>query len=319
MRIATFGDINVDVILSVDRLPSPGEEVFSTSRTEILGGSAVNTGVVLSRLGHDVSVMGATGGDDPGRRALSWLEALGISTHLTSKTDTHPTAMNTILVTPDGERTMIGARGANVTYPGSPGWDRDIDWLHFSGYALREGAQLETALDAIEVATHSGIRTSLDVPMGVGSQVGEAVSERLGAFTLVAGSRLSLSEVTKSERPVDSLVSSGVGRVAVTSGPDPLLLANHEGEVRVTPPRVEPVDATGAGDALMAGLIAASLASLELGPSAVLGALAGAAATLVPGASETLANADIWRFLLEPSQWTDAKADWVSAVSTLIG
>ncbi len=318
MKIAAFGDINIDVILNVDRLPRLGEEVFSSQRSEMLGGSAANTATVLYRLGHEVTVMGAVGTDPSGALALTTLERIGISNEFASRSSKLATAMNTILITPDGERTMIGARGANVAYRNVPGWESGLEWLHVSGYALMEGAQQKSALESIQTASELGIKLSIDVPNGVGIRVRNLIEAHLADFSIVAGNGISLREVTGSDHPVEGLIDSGVSRVAMTSGADPLIMADRVSRISLTPPRVDPVDATGAGDALIAGLIAATLSGLEIGPSAVIGAAAGAAATLVVGASQTLAEPGTWDHLLTSELWTDAESGWLRQASEFV-
>jgi sugar/nucleoside kinase (ribokinase family) len=318
MRVVTYGDINIDVVLDVDDLPSRGSEVFSTRRRELLGGSAVNTAVVLTRLGFESAVMGAVGDDDAGHRALYQLGSIGVDTDLTAVSQTRHTAMNTILVTPDRERTMIGARGANVTYRARPDWHQGVDWLHLSGYALMEGSQQTGALEVLDTAQREGIPASLDVPVGVGSRISHLVADRLGSLRLVAASRASLEEVTGSASPVETLVEDGTSRVAVTSGADPVTLASPGGEITLTPPAVDVIDTTGAGDAFVAGMVAASLSGFDPGPSALLAAAAGAAATLVPGASNTLADPSIWSDLLATQRWTDADPAWLEKIRTFV-
>lgn len=318
MKIAAFGDINIDAVLDVDRLPALGDEVFSTRRQELLGGSAVNTAVVLSRLGLESAVMGAVGDDDAGHRALYQLGAIGVDTDLISVSQIHPTAINTILVTPDRERTMIGARGANVTYEAASEWEKGAAWLHVSGYALLEGRQQQSALTVMETAAGEGLPVSLDVPVGVGERIRDPVSDRLSTLRIISGSGQSLSEITGSTQPARTLVERGVTLVAMTSGAEPLKLIDSDTETAVTPPRVDPVDVTGAGDALMAGLIAADMASLESGPMAVLAAAAGAAATLVSGASDTLADTETWGYLLSADRWSDAAPAWLATVSSFV-
>lgn len=313
MRIAAFGDINIDVVLNVDRIPMLGEEVFSTRRTELLGGSAVNTSVVLSRFGHEVAVMGAVGDDEAGDRALSMLQNAGVGIDLAARSARWPTAMNTVLVTPDGERTMIGARAANISYVPMPGWQQGVEWLHISGYALMEEPQRGSARHCLDLAWRSDIPTSLDVPTGVGDAIASIIGEYLGEFALVVGSLGSLGEVAGSPDPERDLLDAGVTRVAVTSGADPFLLVTARERVTVTPPRVESIDATGAGDALVAGVISASLAGLGLGPSATIAAAAGAAATLVPGASTTLADPKAWEDVLDGTLWADGDSGWLES------
>lgn len=317
MKIAAFGDVNIDVVLDVEDLPVKGGEVFSTRRRELLGGSASNTAVVLSRLGFESAVMGAVGDDDAGRRALYGLGTADVSTDLVSVSETHPTAMNTVMVTPDGERTMIGARGANVYYTPDPGWREDVDWLHVSGYSLMEGLQQRSALDVIAAARERSIPCSLDVPVGVGAKIWSLLSGLLDGFRVVSGSQHALDEFTDSSDPV-AVLAGGPAMIAVTSGADPLLVVAGEKRINLTPPAVHSVDVTGAGDAFAAGLIAAGLSELEPGPTAVLAAATGAAATLGPGASGTLADREVWSYLLDDDRWPDADPSWLAVVRTWV-
>lgn len=318
MVIATLGDINIDTVIDVDDMPRRGGEVFSTRRQEMLGGSAVNTAAVLTRLGLRSTVMGAVGDDDAGRRALTQLRSVGVGTDLTSRSQTHPTAMNTILVTPDRERTMIATRGANVVYTAPPDWHEIIDWLHVSGYAFMEGDQQESAMAVLESANRRGIPTSLDVPLGLGERIRHLIADELANLHIVSGSRSALSEITDSTDPVKQLIGSGTLQVAMTSGVDPMVVAGTVGEITLTPPVVDAIDVTGAGDAFVAGLIAATVAGLDPGPSAVLAAATGAAATLVSGAAETLADPEVWAYLLSPERWSDADPRWLDEVRAFV-
>lgn len=311
MRVAAYGDVSIDVVLEVPDLPAPGGEVFSSLRLELLGGSAVNTAVVLTRLGLDSVVMGAVGEDEAGYRALHLLASEGVDTAQMSVSRAHPTAMNTVLVTPDGERTMIGARGANAHYTAMPGWDEGVDWLHVSGYALMEGSQQGSALEAMDTAAEKSIPCSLDVPVGVGERIRGLVADRLSGLRVVTGSRRALAELTDGGDPIENLAVGSV-QVAVTSGSEPLLLARGREMVSLTPPLVDAVDVTGAGDAFAAGLIAGAVSGLEVGPAAVLAAATGAAATLLSGASGTLADGDVWSDLLDEWRWTDADPSWLT-------
>lgn len=312
-RIATFGDINIDVILDVDDLPRRGDEVFSTGRRELLGGSAANTAVVLRRLGFPVTIMGAVGDDEPGRQALRRLAALDVDTDRVVVSKTHPTAMNTVLVTPDHERTMVGARGANVHYTGDADWPSDVDWLHVSGYALMEGPQRVSAVGVLDEALEAGLPCSLDVPVGVGGKIRETISGQLSGLRLLSGSRPGLEQLTGSGEPMERL-RGGPDVVAMTAGDGPLSLFWHGNQVRLTPPRVDVVDVTGAGDAFIAGLIAADITGLDPGPAAVLAAVTGAAATVTSGASRTLSERAIWPSLLDADRWMEADPSWLDAV-----
>lgn len=61
----------------------------------------------------------------------------------------------------------------------------------------------------------------------------------------------------------DALIAAGVGRVVITAGGEGALMAFGTERVRFVPPHVEVANATGAGDAFMAGLVYATLAGMD--------------------------------------------------------
>lgn len=170
----------------------------------------------------------------------------------------------------------------------------------------------------LESANRRGIPTSLDVPLGLGERIRHLIADELANLHIVSGSRSALSEITDSTDPVKQLIGSGTLQVAMTSGVDPMVVAGTVGEITLTPPVVDAIDVTGAGDAFVAGLIAATVAGLDPGPSAVLAAATGAAATLVSGAAETLADPEVWAYLLSPERWSDADPRWLDEVRAFV-
>src|SRR5690606_10969689 len=115
--------------------------------------------------------------------------------------------------------------------------------------------------------------------------------------------------------PVQALFGVGVGTLAVTDGERPFEVHRHGQWVRLTPPRVEVVDTTGAGDSFMAGLIAAELWGLAPGPMAALAAMMGAAATRREGAGNRPdVSLDLKPFL-EMAAWTDIDPSWLTPLT----
>ncbi|MFM7080878.1 MAG: PfkB family carbohydrate kinase, partial [Actinomycetota bacterium] len=88
-----------------------------------------------------------------------------------------------------------------------------------------------------------------------------------------------------------SLLARGFGAVVITEGSRGARLVTREGETRIAPYPVDPVDTTGAGDAFC-GAVSARLAldgGLAALPQALrAGAVAGALATQVKGAVPSL-------------------------------
>ncbi|HEX2153578.1 MAG TPA: carbohydrate kinase family protein [Acidimicrobiia bacterium] len=316
-RIVSMGDVDVDMLVLVDPYPRPGEESFADEATIGLGGSAANTAVVLAGLGFDVGVMAQIGRDEFGARAARLLEEAGVDTDLIVATDADVTGMNLVLVDAAGERTMIGLRGANPGHEGSPGWERSCEWLHLSAYALLEEPQRHAARQALALARARSIPVSIDVPSGVASALGGELLHDLEGSSLVAVGAGALSSLVP-RSAAEGLLDLGIETVAVTDGGKPFSLHRRDRVLTLTPPRLEVVDATGAGDSFVAGLIAGQLWGADIGTAAVLAGCLGAAATQRKGAGTSLAEDEIVAGLLADEPWPDAEPQWFQRARRLM-
>lgn len=73
-----------------------------------------------------------------------------------------------------------------------------------------------------------------------------------------------------------SLRSRGAGTVIVTRAAEPLLMLDEEGILEITPPKLEVADSRGAGDSLIAGVVAGLVRGEPVRTAVTLGAAAGA-------------------------------------------
>ncbi len=77
-RVIVVGSINVDEVVTVDRLPAPGETVIGGRYERHHGGKGANQAVAAARLGASVAFVGAVGRDAFGAEARAALDAEGI-------------------------------------------------------------------------------------------------------------------------------------------------------------------------------------------------------------------------------------------------
>jgi ribokinase len=61
--IAVVGSINLDLVVTVERHPAPGETVMGGDRRELPGGKGANQAVAVARLGAPVAMVGRVGPD----------------------------------------------------------------------------------------------------------------------------------------------------------------------------------------------------------------------------------------------------------------
>jgi ribokinase len=292
--ILVLGDINVDVRMSVPAYPPPGGEALTERIGTCLGGSAANTAVVLSRLGLGARMIARLGGDAWGQVAMSALAETGVGLELVQHDPSAPTGMMFTVVTPDGERTMFGQRGANRhTDPAAITMDSfsGIDRLHLSGYALLEAPQRQAVERAVALTAQQGLPISLDtayLPALSAPQAVRLLLPRLDICILGLPEATSLLGESEPRDAAAALLAAGVRLAAVKLGAQGCLLAEAS-SVHLAPAfPVQVVDTTGAGDAFSAGLIYGRLQRLSLPVLAILANALGGLAASVHGAGTAL-------------------------------
>src|SRR5258705_11793837 len=77
-RVTVLGSLNMDISVTVPRLPEPGATVLGSAARFTPGGKGANQAVAAARLGAGVRMAGCGGGDDFGRRLLTALGEGGV-------------------------------------------------------------------------------------------------------------------------------------------------------------------------------------------------------------------------------------------------
>ncbi|MFG1951293.1 carbohydrate kinase family protein [Micromonospora sp. NPDC048830] len=284
-RIVVVGDLITDVVAVLGAPLATGSDTPATIRVSG-GGQAANTAAWLAAQGAAVTMVGAVGDDDAGRDRVAELERVGVDCAI----ERHPgCATGTVIVlTGDGERTMVTERGANLrltaghveaALAGAPA----ARHLHLSAYPLLDAGSREAGLRALAAARGAGLTTSVDAASA-------APLRRVGAAAFLSWVRdVDLLLVNADEAAVLAggldpaaqarALSAAARRVVVKRGAAGAVWADRAATLSVAPARrVAVVDVTGAGDAFAAGLLTAWLDGAEpraaLGRAGDLGALA---------------------------------------------
>jgi sugar/nucleoside kinase (ribokinase family) len=237
MRIVTFGDLLLDVVVRLDTELVPGDDQPATTTTGP-GGQAANVAAWVASLGADATFVGRVGADAAGELVLRELAGYGVAHR-------GPVAGRTgvvVSIAAAADRTMASDRGSapELDAPDlEPAWF-DCDVLHVSGYALAREPITFAASAAVEHARAHNATVSLDV--SAWTLVDDAFRDRVAA--------LAPDLVFATEREQDAIGSLDT-RWVVKRGARGLR-ADGVDHPAVT---VDVVDTTGAGDALAAGFL----------------------------------------------------------------
>jgi ribokinase len=111
--ILVFGSINIDVLVPVPALPSPGETVLGGDYRLLPGGKGANQALAARHAGAMVRMAGAVGKDAFADAALDLLRRDGVDLRLVRQVE-RPTGLASIMVGTEGENLIAVASGANA-------------------------------------------------------------------------------------------------------------------------------------------------------------------------------------------------------------
>ncbi|MDJ0368888.1 ribokinase [Streptomyces sp. H10-C2] len=112
-RLIVIGSLNMDLSVTVPRLPRPGETVSGADVVRGPGGKGGNQAVAAARLGARVRMVGLLGDDAHGADLRAALVAEGIDDRAVNVLPGTATGLALIVVQHDGENTVTLSPGAN--------------------------------------------------------------------------------------------------------------------------------------------------------------------------------------------------------------
>jgi ribokinase len=283
-KVTVLGSLNMDISVTVPRLPGPGATVLGAAAQFTPGGKGANQAVAAARLGADVRMVGCVGDDDFGRQLLAALRAEGIDADATRVVHSAPSGLAMIAVDEAGENLIIVASGANHQVgPADIANANDASLLVIS-------AEIPVPAIAQALAQADGRKILNLAP----------APDNAAELVAAAGERLDWLVVNESEaaavlgHPVSGLadartaaahlIALGPRHAVVTAGAHGAALAGTDGTHTIDGFKVTAVDTVGAGDTFV-GALAVALAAGVPPPEAIrAAAAAGATAVTRPGA-----------------------------------
>jgi ribokinase len=283
--VVVVGSLNMDFVVSVDRLPVPGQTVLGSGFQMIPGGKGANQACAAGKLGAGgaaaVRLIGRVGYDVFADHLKASLAAAGVDVSAVHATKSQPTGVALIWVDRQGQNSIVVASGANCALAAA-----DVEAMRkvFRGASLAL-FQLETPLDtvaaALALAREEGLRTMLDpapaqpLPAALLASVDILTPNENEALMLLGRPP---ARVSPDEAPelADALRKLGPRSAVLKLGDQGSYYCGDTGCFHTPAFPVEVRDSTAAGDTFNAGL-AVALAEGQPVERAVLFANAAAA------------------------------------------
>ncbi len=292
-QVTVLGSLNMDISVTVPRLPEPGATVLGSPARFTPGGKGANQAVAAARLGASVRMAGCVGDDDFGRQLLAALREEKINAGHVRTVIGVPTGLAMISVDPTGENIITVAPGANHEV----GAGEVTAAVSSSGDVLVICAEIpvpaiKAALARARGVSGSGARCVLNLapaPAEAAAIVADGVD-----WLVVNGTEAAAVLGRKVEGLADAghaaagLLAAGARHAVVTAGAHGAALAPGTGPegapLTIEAFRVKAVDTVGAGDTFVGALAVALAAGILPGEAVRAAAAAGATATTRPGA-----------------------------------
>jgi ribokinase len=269
-KINVVGSVNLDLVATVERLPGTGETVSGLTLERFPGGKGANQALAAHRLGADVSFFACVGDDNIADEALSILKDEGVKLDYCKRSSDEPTGQALIAVSLEGENQIVVIPGAN-----------SINFLNRDFHLPTADAlicQLEIPIEMVEI-----VSSDFSGFFCINLAPAVEISARLM-------SRADLIVVNETEAAFyGNIIHQRQGYTAITYGPKKAeLFLDGEVIAKKTPPKVKPIDTTGAGDAFTAALTVALTKNQSPENALKYACTAGALATMIKGAQTSL-------------------------------
>lgn len=281
-KLVCVGDIDMDLVLKVPRLPQGDEKVGGAQVARSPGGMAANVAVAARRAGADVSLVGVVGDDVMGREALDYLGREDIDLSQVSIAADTATFYCVVLVDDSGEKSLI--RATTDAYLPSAS---DLSAASLSGACHVHMTFTEPALVSRTIALTREVGATLSLDL----EAADVPDEPAALHNLTrALDILFISEKSKEvvERKMGAIQLDRTAKIVTTGGARGASVEEEGVRMRVVGHAVDAVDTLGAGDTFAGVFLAAWLAGAQSADALRRANAAAALSTLAYGAQTAM-------------------------------
>ena len=254
--IVVVGSLNMDFVVSVERLPAPGETILGNGFRLVPGGKGANQACAAGKLAGGslrTRMVGRVGYDVFADHLKASLSAAGVDVSAVHGSQTQPTGVALIWVERGGQNSIVVAPGANQELKAA-----DVEALRPLFRSARLALfQLETPLEtvaaALKLAREEGATTMLDPapaqPLSgkVLSQV-DVLTPNESEACLLLGRPAGRVDRAEARSLAEGLLARGPQAVLLKLGDQGCLYWDGKREVFSPAFEMRVVDSTAAGD-----------------------------------------------------------------------
>jgi len=285
------GIVVADIVCEpVAAFPPAGGLALTPGMTFTIGGCAANVAVDLAKLSLKVRLSGCVGNDLFGGAISEMLSAAGVDCRGLTACSA-PTSATCVVNVRGEDRRFIHCIGSNALYDGTQITDADLKssrMLYLGGYCLLPGLTPERVTALFQRARQAGVVRLLNVVLPVEGDFREAVMQVMpftDLFVLNNDEAARLTGIDDCREQAHEFRRAGCRTVVVTCGAAGAVCVSDAGTWESGVHAVTVVDATGTGDAFVAGYIHGLMDGNDSATCLRYGSALGASCVQVPGAT----------------------------------
>lgn len=237
------GLTTIDLIYTVDEIPSPDSKAVARRQELFVGGPATNAAITFSHLGGSSALVAAVGQNPLAMAIKEDLERNSIELFDLAPELTELPAISSVWVDRQGRRSVVSVNASNVP-ASTPAVNAAT--LADARILMVDGHSME-ACEAWARAAHSA-----GIPVVLDGGSWKRGTENLLAFVdhAICSADFRPPGCTTQDEVIEYLQAHGVMKIAVTNGAEPIRYREDSDAGTIPVPKVVAIDTTGAGDVL---------------------------------------------------------------------
>lgn len=266
--VLVVGSANMDLVVTTERFPEPGETIFGKKFEFFPGGKGANQAVACARLGGKTFFIGKMGNDDFQKRLSENMKKSGVNLEHLFIDENENTGTALITVDGNGENEIIVISGSNMALAPENIEEKTDVFEKVNVVVSQLEVPLETVIKVSEISHKKDIIFILnpapakELPEKLISVV-DYLTPNETELEILSG--IEVNDENSIEKAGEKLLEKGVKNIIVTMGERGAYLINNKEKKIFPATKVEVVDSTGAGDAFNGALACALSRGKEIG------------------------------------------------------
>ena len=288
-KLINIGSLCIDRVYKVPKIAAQGETVTSSSWATFSGGKGLNQSIAAAKAGVSVEHVGCVGADGDG--LIAELRKAGISSRFVNVGGA-PSGHAVIQVDDGGRNSIVISAGANRQIDSELMQDailrlEDTDWLLLQN-------ETNGIAEAIELAAQEGKKVAINIAPADERMFDYPLS-KVALIIVNELEAMALSSKPSPQLAFDSLIKAYPEiDIVLTLGEEGVLSYRAKDSARkgMGSFNIDATDETAAGDSFIGYLMATLVAGRDLHESITLASAAGALATTIAGAVDSIPSLD---------------------------